>query len=526
MTSDIEEINVKKWQPDKSLLLCTFAIMLTTFMVILDSSIANVALPSIAGTFSATQDESVWVLTSYLVANGVILPSAAWFSDIFGRKKFLIICTIVFTVASLFCGISTSMTMLITSRIVQGLGGGAIIPIAQAILLESFPKEQRGLGMSIFGVGVVFAPVIGPTLGGWLTDTYSWHWIFLINLPIGIISVICTNLYVHDPEYAKKKKTRPKIDYLGFLLLLVWLFSLQVVLDNGQKNDWFESIWITRTFLISSAAFLGFIAWELKMKKPLLSLTIFKDKNFTVGIILSTFIGAILYSTLAILPLFMQHLLGYNATLSGLAISPRGFGSLVGLAGCAYLSTKIDDRHTIAIGFLLLAVSCFMFGSLNLDIAIYNVIIPNVLCGTSFSFIMVPLSTITFVTLKNSEMTNGSGIFSLARSVGGAIGVSLISTLISRHAQIHQAYLVDNLSDGNLVFLEKFAALKSALAINFGQVVAEQKAGFLMYGQLLQQANLMSFMDCFKIAGILCLSLLPLCYLFKRVKKNRKQKDR
>lgn len=507
-----------KWRPSADLLLTTFAVMLTTFMVVLDSSIANVALPKIAGSFSSTQDESVWVLTSYLVANGVILPSTAWFSDIFGRKNFLIICTIVFTLASGACGLSVSMPMLIIARVIQGLGGGAILPIAQAILLESFPIEKRGLGMSIFGLGVILAPVIGPTLGGWITDTYSWNWIFLINLPIGIAATFFTYLVIKDPEYAKKKNKKLKIDYIGFILLTVWLFSLQYILDNGQKNDWFATLWVRNLLAVTIASFIIFIIRELKIKNPIVDLKIFLDRNFASGTALVAFMGGILYATLAILPLFMQHLLGYTATLSGLAISPRGFGSLFGLILCATLAGKVDDRHIISIGFAALAISCFMFGNLNLDIAISNVITPNVICGIAFSLVLVPLNTITFQFLKNSDMTNGSGIFSLSRSVGGAIGVSLVSTIISRHSQIHQNYLVEHLSTGNPVFNEQFMQLKSALAMSAGKAVADTQAGYLMYMKLIQQSTLLSFMDCFKLAGVLCLVLIPFVYLLKNKK--------
>ncbi len=521
------EASVKsaEWKATPEMWLCIFATMLTTFMVVLDSSIANVALPNIAGSFSATQDESVWILTSYLVANGVILPSTAWFSDVFGRKNFLIICTIIFTVASLLCGVSTSMTGLIVARVIQGLGGGAILPITQAILLETFPAEKRGFGMSIYGFGIIFAPVIGPTLGGWITDTYSWHWIFLINLPVGIVATILTKMYVHDPDYAKKKEGMVKIDYLGFGLLIVWLFTLQIILDNGQKSDWFEAQWVRDTFTIMWLSFLGFIWWELKNKKPLLNLRIFLDRNFAIGCVMATCIGGILYSTLAILPLFMQHLLGYTATLSGLAISPRGFGSFAALVICGTLSGKVDDRILISIGFLLLAISCFMFGNLNLNIAMGNVIWPNILCGVAITMVMIPLSTITFNTLKNSEMTNGTGIFSLARSVGGAVGVSLVSTIISRRAQIHQAYLVQHLSDGNHVFTERLAALKALFSVHVGQAVGEIQAGALLYKQLLQQSNLLAFMDCFKIFGLVALVLIPCVYTFKKVKKKQSSGD-
>lgn len=515
------EAQKQEWKPSINPWLSTLAVMLTTFMVVLDSSIANVALPKIGGSFSATQDESIWILTTYLVANGVILPTTAWFSTVFGRKRFLIICTLIFTLSSMLCGMSTSLEMLLVSRVLQGLGGGAILPIAQAIMLECFPKEKRGLAMSVYGIGLIFAPIIGPTLGGWITDTYSWHWIFLINVPLGIIAIILSRIFIEDPPYAKKGKM-PKIDYWGFLLLVIWLFSLQTILDNGNKSDWLEARWVRWTTALCVSSLAAFIWRELKTKNPIIDLKVFLDRNFTVGTWLCTFIGAILYSTLAILPLFLQHILGYTATTSGLAISPRGFGSITGIIICAIFADKVDQRYLIAFGFFLLGLSTFMFGELNLSIGIVNIIMPNMLCGMGLGLVMVPLSTMTFSTLKNAQMTNGAGIFNLARSVGGAIGTSLVATLISRLAQVHQANLVRNLTYSNPVFVEKLSMLQGALGTHFGNFVAEQKAYYMIYKQLIQQSNLLAFMDCFKIYAALSIVLIPTVFAFKKIKYSKK----
>ncbi len=499
------------------------AIMITIFMVVLDSSIANVALPHIAGSFSATQDESTWVLTSYLVANGVIIPSTAWFSTLFGRKNFLLLSTILFTLSSALCGISTNMGMLIFARVLQGIGGGAIMPIGQAVMMEEFPVEERGVAMSVFGFGVIFAPIIGPTLGGWITDTYSWHWIFLINVPIGIIAVILGRMWIEDPPYARKGKVQ-YVDYLGFLLLIVWLFSLQLVLDNGQKNDWFGARWIRWTSGLSFACFIGFLWRELKTKNPIVDLKVFLDRNFFIGTMLNTVIGAVLYSTLAILPLFLQHLLGYTATLSGFAISPRGFGSFAGLVVCAILANRIDQRFLVIAGMVLLGISNILFGSLNMEIAMSNIILPNIVCGFAFSVLMIPLMTISFVTLKNSQMTNASGIFNLAKSVGGAIGTSVVSTLISRMGQVHQTNLVHNLTYANHAFMAKFNAFQSAMS-GSGAGLAASKANYLIYGELQQQANLLAFMDCFKIYAAMVILLVPAVFLFKKMTyKNQEKK--
>ncbi len=510
----------EEWKPSRSPWYSAGAVMLTIFMVVLDSSIANVALPNIAGSFSATQDESTWVLTSYLVANGVIIPSTAWFSTLFGRKNFLLLSTILFTASSALCGMASSMGMLIFARVIQGLGGGAIMPIGQAVMMEEFPVEERGVAMSVFGFGVIFAPIIGPTLGGWITDTYSWHWIFLINVPVGIIAVILGNLFIEDPPYAKKGKVQ-KVDYIGFILLIVWLFSLQVVLDNGQKSDWFGSKWVRWTTALSLSCFIGFIWRELTTKVPIVDLKVFLDRNFIVGTALNSVVGAVLYSTLAILPLFLQHLMGYTATLSGLAISPRGFGSLAGLVAVAVLSNKVDQRYVVIAGMLLLALSNIMFGSMNLSIGMGNIIFPNIICGFSFSLLMIPLMTITFVTLKNSQMTNASGIFNLAKSVGGAIGTSIVSTLIQRMGQVHQTHLIRNLTYSNPAFVEKLAAIQSGIAVYTGEFVAREKANFMVYMQLQQQSNLLAFMDCFKIYAAAVFLLTPFVFLFKKAKYKK-----
>ncbi len=501
------------------------AVMLTIFMVVLDSSIANVALPHIAGSFSATRDESTWVLTSYLVANGVIIPSTAWFSTLMGRKNFLLLSTLMFTLASAACGMATSMTMLILARVIQGIGGGAIMPIAQAVMMEEFPPEERGVAMSVFGFGVIFAPIIGPTLGGWITDTYSWHWIFLINVPIGFISLWLIKKFIEDPPYAKKGKVK-NVDYWGFIFLIIWLFVLQIILDNGQKSDWFGASWVRWSATLVAITFIAFIVREICTKEPIVDLRVFKDKNFAIGTVLHFIIGAVLYSTLAILPLFLQQLMGYTATLSGLAISPRGFGSFTGLVICAYLANRVDQRWVITVGMLVLALSNIMFGTLNLQIAMTNIIVPNVICGAAFSLVMIPLMTISFVTLKNNQMTNATGVFNLAKSVGGAIGTSAVTTMVSRMSQVHQTHLIRNLTYSHSGFVEKINALQGGIISVSGPALSSIKANTVAYKQLVQQSTLMAYMDCFKIYAAVLVLLVPMIFLFQKVKykKNKSQK--
>ncbi len=522
MSDETAVTNIEDATSGKNPWLSAGAVMLTIFMVVLDSSIANVALPHIAGSFSATRDESTWVLTSYLVANGVIIPSTAWFSTLMGRKNFLLLSTLMFTVASALCGMATSMAMLIFARVIQGIGGGAVMPIAQAVMMEEFKPEDRGVAMSVFGFGVIFAPIIGPTLGGWITDTYTWHWIFLINVPIGFISLALIKKFIEDPPYARKGKVK-SVDYWGFIFLIVWLFVLQVILDNGQKCDWFGARWVRWSAAVVGVTFIAFIVRELMAKEPIVNLKVFKDKNFAIGTFLHFIIGAVLYSTLAILPLFLQQLMGYTATLSGLAISPRGFGSLAGLITCAILANRVDQRWVMAAGLLILAVSNLMFGTLNLQISMSNIIVPNIICGAAFSILMIPLMTVAFVTLKNNQMTNATGVFNLAKSVGGAIGTSAVNTMVSRMSQVHQTHLIRNMTYSHPGFTEKVNAIQSAIAMMSGQALSDIKANTMAYKQLVQQSTLMAYMDCFKIFALLLVLLTPLIFLFQKV-KYKKQK--
>lgn len=358
--------------------LTTVAVMSATFIFVLDGTIANVALPQMAGSFSSSNDEATWILTSYLIASGIVVPSVDWFSKLFGRKMFFIACVLLFTAASLLCGMSTSLDMMIFSRILQGFGGGALLPVSQAILLEAFPKEKRALAMSIFGFGVVVAPVIGPVLGGWLTDNWSWNWIFFINIPFGIFAAIASWLWIVDPPYAKKQPN-PYIDYIGFTLLIIWLVTLQVVLDKGNNADWFNATWVCVVSGISFVAMVLFIYSQLKQKRAIIDLSVFKDMNFLLGTLILVLVNTVLYASTTIMPLFLQNLLGYSAFWSGYSLMPRGIGSVMMIALYSVTSDKVDFRIYTALGLILLGVSGLMFGFLNLEISMFNIVLPNLL---------------------------------------------------------------------------------------------------------------------------------------------------
>jgi MFS transporter, DHA2 family, multidrug resistance protein len=491
--------------------LVAVSVMLATFMVVLDSSVANVALPHIAGSLSASTDESTWVLTSYLVSNAIILPATGWLAAMFGRKRLLMISIVLFTGASFLCGASLTMPMLILARILQGVGGGGMQPIAQAVLLETFPVEKRGAAMAAYGMGVVVAPIIGPTLGGWITDNYAWQWIFYINLPIGALALFMVNLFVTDPPYIRARRTT-RIDYPGFAAMALWLGALQLVLDKGQEADWFGAGWIVAVTALSGAAMIVFIWRELSTHEPIVDLRALKDRNFATGTLLTAAYGVVLYGITAMLPLFLQTLLGYPALQSGLAVSPRGIGSLISMFVVGRLVALIDNRLLLAIGFGILAFSSFLFSHINLDIAMSNVTWPAIVNGFATGFIFVPLTTLTMATLKKHEMGNATGIYNLMRNLGGSFGIAAVTTLLARGAQTHQNVLVGHVVAGN-------PALENELHILHGAGAPPLQAYALLYQQVIRQATLLAYADNFRLMAAMALCCIPLVILFHGVRK-------
>ncbi len=518
MSSSNEKDSAAQWMPSHNPWLIAVSVMLATFMEVLDTSVANVSLPHIAGNLSATTDEATWVLTSYLVANAVILPATNWLGRLFGRKRFLIGCIILFTLASALCGAAQSLGFLILARVLQGAGGGALQPISQAVLLESFPPHRRGSAMAVFAMGVVVAPILGPTLGGWITDNYSWRWIFYINLPIGLMAVMMVNQFVDDPPYLKRITTA-NIDYLGFSLLATWLATLQYVLDKGQELDWFASRPIIWCSVISTAAFIGFIWRELRTAQPIVDLRVLANRNFAVGAGMILLLGALLYGTIAVLPLFMQTLLGYTALDAGIAMSPRGIGAFVGTLVISRLVGKVNNRLLIGSGFLLLAYSSFMLGHINLQIGMRSIILPSILNGLAISFIFVPLTTSTMGTLSQQQMGNATGIFNLMRNVGGSMGIAAITTFVARTAQSSQAALASHMSKYNPVYQHRLAEIQAGLAHHSSSWQAMKQAPQVLYGVLQQQAALLSYVTNFRFFGLVCLICAPLVLLFRKVTK-------
>ncbi len=496
------------------------AVMTATFMVVLDSSVATVALPHIAGNLSASTDEATWVLTSYLVSNAIMLPATNWITRRIGRKRLLIFSILLFTVASMLCGAAITMPMLICARILQGVGGGGMQPIAQAILLESFPRGQHGKAMAVYGTGIVVAPVIGPTLGGWITDSYSWRWIFYINLPVGVLALFLAATFIEDPPYVRAK-IRESIDAFGFAFMALWLGTLQLVLDKGQESDWFGATWIRFTAAVSVVALIAFIARELRCSEPIVQLRILLNRNFATGTMITGLYGFVLYSTTALLPLFLQTLLGYPALDSGLAVSPRGIGSMLSMLIAGALANRVDARHMLTFGFMVLGVSTFMLGHVNLEISMLTVAVPNFFNGFAGGFIFVPLTTMAMSRLRKQEIGNAAGIYNLVRNIGGSIGIATATTLLVRRAQVHQNFLAASFSASDAAgsLLRGIEASLYNSGTSFYDT--HQKALGAIYDLLQQQASLLAYVDNFHILGLLSLVCIPFVYLFRTTQKAR-----
>lgn len=492
------------------------AVMLATFMEVLDTSIAAVALPYIAGSLSATNDEATWVLTSYLVANAIVLPASTWFSLRFGRKRFLIVCIIIFTVSSFACGAATSLGIILIARAIQGAGGGALQPLSQAILLESFPPEKRGSAMAVFALGVVVAPVLGPTLGGWLTDAYSWRWAFYINIPVGIFAVYMISRYVKDPDYIKEAKPG-RLDGVGLGLLAVWLGCLQIILDKGQEDDWFGATWIRWAFLVLIVCFVLFLVREFRHKQPLVDLRVFRHRNFTLGCVLIGLFGAAIYGLVTLLPLFYQELMGYTALAAGWAVSPRGVGAILAMPLIGYLTAKIDNRWLIMFGFVLFAISALWFGEVNLAIGQWTFLWAIIISGFGSGCVFVPLSTTAMAFLKNEEIGNASGLYNLLRNIGGSIGISIVNTIISRHEQLHHNEMAGALNSGRITVRGAIQGMQSYLtAQGASPDNALHRAYGLLGAGLNAQARLWSYVDDFRYMALVCFGCIPIVFALKK----------
>ncbi|VVM04577.1 Multidrug export protein EmrB [Methylacidimicrobium cyclopophantes] len=505
------------WQPRHNPWIVAVSVMLATFMEVLDTTILNVALPYIAGGMAASNSQATWVLTSYLVSNAIVLPMTDWLGRRFGRRNLLLACIALFTVSSALCGAASNLGNLILFRILQGVGGGGLQPISQAILLESFPPSKRGQAMGLFALGVVVAPILGPVLGGWLTDNVNWRWCFFINLPVGLLAILLSSLFVEDPPYLRNNRPT-QVDVWGLFFLTLWLGCLQVLLDKGQEDDWFGAVWLRWMAGLSFAGFVCFVVRELSVPVPLVDLRILKDKSFATGVSLVFLIGVVLYGTLAALPLFLQTLISYTAFQSGIAVSPRGIGAVAGAIFAGRMLGVMSARTLVALGFLLLAASSFLMGNFDIQIAQFNVVVPNLLNGFGAPLVFVPLTTAAVVTLRREQMGNATGLFNLFRNIGGSVGTSLIATYSQRFAQIQQNFLAGYYTPENPNYRDALASIQSYLATQSGTVPGAQQALGVLYRTLTGQASLWAYVDIFQWSGWVCLASLPLAFFLAPTK--------
>jgi DHA2 family multidrug resistance protein len=511
-SSDFTRPGINPW-------IIAFTVMLATFMEVLDTSIANVALPHIAGSLSAGVDESTWVLTSYLVSNAIVLPLTGWLSRIFGRKAFYMSCVVIFIASSFLCGMATSLPLLVLFRVLQGAGGGGLQPVSQAILVESFPRKKQGMAMAVYGMGVVVAPIVGPTLGGWLTDNYSWRWIFFINIPVGLVSILMTSALIHDPPHVAKSENENgiRIDYIGLGLLSVGLGFLQVVLDKGQRDDWFGSRFIVWCSVLCAVGLIGAIVWELRQKNPVVELHLFKDRNYTIATFLMFLLGVVLYGSTVLLPVLLQTLAGYTAELSGFVLSPGAIATLVSLPLVGWLMARRQPRWLVIFGLAVLSVGMFQLAYINLTTDFWTYVYLWMISRGGLAFLFVPINVTAFSYVSKEKMNNATGLINLARNIGGSVGISMVTTIQARLAQKHQSDLVANLSPLNPRYQAALHGLAAGLQTRGSDTVcATRQASAILYGELQRQAAMLAFIDVFWLLGVVCLAMIPLMFLIKK----------
>jgi DHA2 family multidrug resistance protein len=512
------------WKPRYNPWLIALTVTLATFMEVLDTSIANVALPHIAGNLSAGVDESTWVLTSYLVANAIILPLSAWFSSLMGRKNYYMLSVAIFTLSSCLSGLAPSLFWLVTFRVLQGLGGGGLQPSEQAILADTFPAEKLGMGMAIYGVAVVTAPIIGPTLGGWITDNFSWRWIFFINIPVGFLSIYLTSRIVEDPPHLVRRATKGlRIDFVGLSAVALGIGALQIFLDKGQREDWFESHFIVVMAVIAAAGLIFAVYWELRQKDPIVDFRLMKERSFAVAIILMFMLGFILYGSTVLLPLFLQTLMGYSATTSGMVLSPGGFVTMMTMPLVGFLLSKVNARWLVGLGMGILAISLFRMGRFNLAIDYRTAMMARVIQSTGLAFLFIPISTVAYSFVAHTKRNQASGLMNFARNIGGSVGIAYCATMLARNAQKHQSVLSAHATATSPAY--QAALHRMAEALHWaGQPIgrAHAMAQGMVYGELVRQANMLAYADVFRLMGFVSLAALSLVFLLK---KNRPGKS-
>ncbi len=528
------------WRPSVNPWIVAMTVTLATFMEVLDSSIANVALPHIAGGLGATQDEATWVLTAYLVANAVILPAGAYMTTFIGRKKFYMICVALFGISSALCGIAPTLPLLVFFRILQGIGGGGLAPSEQAILADTFPPEKRGQAFAMYGLAVVVAPAIGPTLGGYITDNFDWRWIFYLNIPICLLSLFLTSRIVEDPPWVEKEVKKNKqgglnLDFLGFGLVGLTFGSLEFILDKGQEDDWFSSHLITFFAITMVVAFVLLIWWELRMlrsgKKPLLNLTLFTRPQFAISFMLMFVLGFSLYGTTILIPQFTQTLLGYTAELAGKVLSPAGFMMMAMMPVVGVLSGKVDPRKLIGYGFTMLTLSLLYMSKLNLNLSYGQLVFMRMFQASGLAFLFIPINTIAYVGVKQSENNDVSGLTNLARNIGGSCGTAFMATMLVRREAAHESMMIRYLTNASDAFKAQITAMAGLFKAGHGAGIkggayggasfgSVHQAQAFVYNQLHRQAATLAYVDIIEYLTVFCACMIPLLFFIPRPPKN------
>ena len=499
--------------------LIAITVTLATFMEVLDTSIANVALPHIAGSLSATIDEVTWVLTSYLVANAIVLPLSAWLSDMIGRKRFYMMCVAIFTASSFLCGLAPNLGMLVFFRILQGIGGGGLQPSEQAILADTFPPKKRGMAFAVYGFAVVAAPAIGPTLGGYITDNFSWRWIFYINIPIGILSLILTSRLVPDMTKAEREQRDHKrrgfrVDYIGIGLIALGLGTLQIVLDKGQREDWFNSTWICWASVIAVIGIIAAIIWEWKAKHPIVDLHLFKERNFAIASAILFMIGLVLFSSTVLLPLMLQSLFGYTALDAGLVLSPGAVMIMVAMPIVGFLLTRLEPRWLIVFSLVVCSFGLYLMSGFTTQTDFHTFVLYRCIQAGAIGFLFVPVNTAMYAYIPPGKNNNASALVNLARNIGGSVGISLVTTFLDRRTQLHQSRLTSQMTNANLVLRRVGGNLTHYFTLHGGASPTQQSHS-LIYNMMRQQAGMLAYVDCYFVLSIGFLLLIPFVFMLK-----------
>ncbi len=501
-------------QPQANKWLVAGTVMLPMLMVVLDTSVVNVSLDHIRGSLSAGIDEATWSITAYLAANAVIIPMAGWISRLIGRKRYLLFSIVMFTVSSFLCGVSWNIESLIVFRVIQGLTGGAMPPLSQAILLESFPPRQYGIAMAIFGIGVSFGPIIGPVLGGWITDVLTWHWVFFINIPIGIVSVIMAIFVIVDPPYMKGM--RMKIDYRGLILLSLGVGCLQLLLDRGERFDWFNSNTMIALALIAAFSLALFVAVERYAERPIVDLNVFRNYSYTLGNIAMFVFMANLFGTLVLLPIYLQTLMGYTATLAGLVLAPGGVANLLTMPIVGRFLHRYNPKVFVIIGIFLTAYSTLLMAGFTLGVDFATVLWPRIFMGVGMGMLFIPLTTLTIAGIKKEDMGNATAIYNLIRNIGGSIGIAIVTTMVSRRSQFHQSRLIEQLTPYDSMYALRAKQGADLLQQNGIDPSSANHGGLgIMYENMIRQASMLSFADVFYLLAWMMIILIPLVLFMK-----------